>query len=191
MIERRAIPRVKVILPALCWNQSRPDFYAVTDDVARCGIRFKSAVVPAVGEFLTCSIRYAGSLESEVVRAGKHRFAVRVLRAEYPLKLFAQNLVDLAREQNARPLAERAAPRMVPRDQDVIVTTALGAILPGRLINISVSGAAVSLDEPLEIGTLVMIGSTPARVARTFDNGIGAAFLSPLSDGQVGPDVVL
>ncbi|KQP61852.1 hypothetical protein ASG40_03805 [Methylobacterium sp. Leaf399] len=191
MIERRAMTRVKLVLPALCWGKARPDFYAVTDDVTGFGIRFKSATVPAVGERLTCSIRHAGSIETRVIRAEKHRFAVRVLRAEYPLRLVARNLVSLANEQNARPPAERAAPRIVPREQEVVVTTALGATIPGRVLNISVSGAAVSLDRPLAVGTLIMIGNTPAKVARAFDNGIGAAFLSPLADGRVGPEVVL
>lgn len=191
MTERRATPRIKVILPTLCWNQFRPDFYAITDDVSHHGIRFKSAVVPEVGEALVCSIRYAGSLETEVIRSGKQRFAVRILRAEYPLRLIAQNLVSLAQDQQVIPVAERTAPRIVPKEQDVVITTALGVMIPGRVLNISVSGVAVSLDETIEVGTLVLIGSTPAKVSRSFENGIGAAFLSPFHDGEVGPDVVL
>lgn len=191
MIERRALPRIKLVLPALCWSQYRPDFYAVTDDINGFGIRFKSSLVPDLGESLTCSIRYAGSLETKVVRVGKQRFAVRVLRAEYPLKLVAQNLLSLAQEQNPGAMAERTAPRLVPNNRDVVVTTPLGEMIPGRIINISASGAAVALDAPIEVGTLIMIGSTQAKVARSFDDGIGAAFLSPLPNGDVSPDVVL
>lgn len=191
MIERRAIPRIKLVLPALCWSQYRPDFYAVTEDLNGFGIRFKASLVPSVGEKLTCSIRHAGSLETTVVRVGKQRFAVRVLRAEYPLKLVAQNLVSLAQEQNPSMLAQRTASRLVPNNRDVVVTTPLGEMIPGRTLNISTSGAAVSLDAPIQVGTLVMIGSTQARVARSFEDGIGAAFLSPLAQSEVGPDVVL
>lgn len=191
MNERRTTPRIKLVLPALCWNQFRPDFYAVTDDVSKHGIRFKSATVPGIGETLTCSIRHAGSLETQVVRTGRQRFAVRVLRAEYPLRLVARNLVNLAQAQNAVPQAERTARRIVPKIQDVVVTTPLGAVIPGRVTDISASGVAVSLKEPIAVGTLIMIGTTPAKVARCSGNGIGAAFLSPLSHGEISPHVVL
>jgi hypothetical protein len=191
MTERRSIPRVKLVLPALCWSQFRPDFYAVTEDVAQYGIRFKAAVIPSVGETITCSIRHTGSLETKVIRTGRDRFAVRVLRAEYPLRLVAQNLLGLAEEQNAAPVLQRAAERIVPEVSDVVVTTPYGTMIPGRVLNVSVTGAAVSVDEPIEVGTLIMIGSTPAKVARCFDNGIGAAFLSPLQSGQIDARVVL
>ena len=191
MIERRMTPRVKLVLPALCWSRSRSDFYPVTEDVAQDGIRFECATTPLLGETLTCSIRHTGSMETRVVRVGKQRFAVRVLRAEYPLRLVAQNLLSLAEEQNAAPVAQRIHERIVPDAADVVVTTPHGSMIPGRVLNVSVSGAAVSVDEPIAIGTLIMIGSTPAKVARSFENGIGAAFLSPLQGGRVDSTVVL
>lgn len=85
----------------------------------------------------------------------------------------------------------RACPRIVPDIQDVLVTTEAGSMLPGRVINISASGVAVSMEEPLDVGTLIVIGRTRAKVARRFDNGIGAAFLSPLHEDAVGPHIVL
>ena len=185
------MPRVKLVLPALCWSQGRSDFYAVTEDVSTDGIRFKCATVPSVGENLTCSIRHTGSLETQVVRVGKQRFAVRVLRAEYPIRLVAQNLLSLAEEQNALPISQRVHARIVPDAADVVVTTPYGSTIAGRVINVSVSGAAVSVDEPIAIGTLIMIGSTPAKVARRFENGIGASFLSPLHGGRVDSTIVL
>ncbi|WP_019906689.1 PilZ domain-containing protein [Methylobacterium sp. 77] len=191
MSDRRSGARYKVILPALCWNRNRPDFYAVTDDLSFDGIRFKSSVVPSVNERLTCSIRHAGSLEAIVVRAEAEAFAVRVLSADHPLGLVVQSLLDLAKSQNPPPVVTRIDPRIVPDKQDVLVTTEAGSMLPGRLINISASGAAVSMEEPLEVGTLITIGRTRARVARRFENGIGAAFLSPFRHDAVGPHVVL
>lgn len=191
MSERRAGPRYKVILPALCWRRGRADFYAVTEDLSADGIRFRSAVVPHVDEALTCSIRHAGSLEAVVVRTGVESFAVRVLRADHPLGLVVESLVGMALAQNPPTLATRIHPRIVPDVQDVLVTTETGALLAGRVINISASGAALSLEEPVEIGSLITIGRTQAKVARRFENGIGAAFLAPFHEDAVGPHIVL
>lgn len=191
MSERRSEARYKVILPALCWGRHRQNFYAVTDDLSSDGIRFKSSVVPAVDERLTCSIRHAGSLEAIVVRAEAASFAIRVLSADHPLGLVVQSLLSVAKSQNPQPLVTRIHPRIVPEIQDVLVTTEAGSMLPGRVINISASGVAVSMEEPLDVGTLIVIGNTRAKVARRFDNGIGASFLSPLQADAMGPHIVL
>ncbi|CAA2100362.1 hypothetical protein MBUL_00632 [Methylobacterium bullatum] len=191
MSDRRSEARYKVTLPALCWGRHRQNFYAVTDDLSSDGIRFKSSVVPAVDERLTCSIRHAGSIEAIVVRAETSAFAIRVLSADHPLGLVVQSLLSVAKSQNPPPLVTRACPRIVPDIQDVLVTTEAGSMLPGRVINISASGVAVSMEEPLDVGTLIVIGRTRAKVARRFDNGIGAAFLSPLHEDAVGPHIVL
>lgn len=191
MSDRRAETRYKVTLPALCWGRHRPNFYAVTDDLSLDGIRFKSSVVPAVDERLTCSIRHAGSLEAIVVRTETSAFAIRVLGANHPLGLVVQSLLSHAKSQNLPPLVMRALPRIVPERQDVLITTEAGSMRPGRVLNISASGVAVSMEEPLDVGTLIVIGRTRAKVARRFDNGIGAAFLKPLHEDAVGPHVVL
>ncbi|WP_245259475.1 PilZ domain-containing protein [Methylobacterium sp. 10] len=191
MSDRRSEARYKVTLPALCWGRHRPNFYAVTDDLSSDGIRFKSSVVPAVDERLTCSIRHAGSIEAIVVRTETSAFAIRVLSADHPLGLVVQSLLSHARSQNPPPLLTRAFPRIVPESQEVLVTTESGSMRQGRVINISASGVAVSMVEPLDVGTLIVIGKTRAKVARRFDNGIGAAFLSPLHEDAVGPHVVL
>ncbi|GJE18088.1 PilZ domain-containing protein [Methylobacterium marchantiae] len=190
-MNQRRSERYKIILPALCWSRHRPDFYAVTDDLSTDGIRFKSSTIPSVDESLTCSIRHAGSLEAVVVRNAVDSFAVRVLRADHPLGLVVQSLVSLAKAQNPPPMATRIHRRIVPDKQHVLVTTEAGSMLPGRLIDISASGAAISMEEPLDVGTLITIGRTRAKVARRFDNGIGAAFLAPFHHDAIGPDVVL
>ena len=50
-----------------------------------------------------------------------------------------------------------------------------------RVIDISLSGAALSTDLNLPIGTPVKIGTTPARIIRRFDGGYAAEFRFPLS----------
>lgn len=58
-------------------------------------------------------------------------------------------------------------------------------MLPGRLINVSASGAALALDHTLASGARITIGGTTAQVVRIFRDGIGAAFAFPLDPAQV------
>jgi hypothetical protein len=181
----------KLILPALCWSRHRSDFYAVTTDLSVSGLRFRSSVVPGLGEMLTCSIRYAGTLEALVIHRNKAEFVARVTRADRPLPVIVRRLLDLAGEQNVDAAPQRVHPRFVPDKPDILVTTSSGVRVPGRLINVSASGAALTVNIPLEPGMRITIGRTPARVARRFEDGIGAAFLEPLSRENVGRHVSL
>ena len=181
----------RLILPALCWNRYRADFYAVTADLSVAGLRFRSSVVPSRGETLSCSIRHAGSLEALVIEGGKEQFVTRVTRAEAPLSVIVRRLLDLAAEQNGAEVPQRVHPRFVPASPDILVTMSCGTRIPGRLINVSASGAALRIDIPLETGMRITIGRTPATVARRFEDGIGAAFLQPLPAQELGPHVVL
>lgn len=191
MSDSRSEARFKVILPALCWGRGRADFYAVTEELSSAGIRFRSSIIPFVEEALTCSIRHAGSVETIVLRTSPNSFTVRVLRADHPLGLVVQSLVSLGKAQNPPPIATRVHRRIVPNMRQVLVKTAVGTMLPGLIINISASGVAISLEESLDVGTLITVGRTKAKVARRFDDGIGASFLTPLHQDKVGPHVVL
>ncbi|GJE63647.1 hypothetical protein LNAOJCKE_0844 [Methylorubrum aminovorans] len=174
-----------VILPALCWSRRQPDFYAVTQDVSREGISFRSAAEPALDEQITCSIRYIGQVDARVVRTDDRLFLVRLKASRQRAAEVARTLLALSREQERTLQPARAHPRISPDRKDVLVTLEDGRVLPGRLINVSASGAALALDHTLSAGASITIGSTAAQVVRIFRDGIGAAFAFPFDPGQV------
>lgn len=185
MIERTAPERHTVFLPALCWSRRQPDFYAVTQDLSREGIAFRSAAEPALDERLTCSIRYIGQVDARIVRTDGNLFVVRLMASRQRAAEVARAMLALSREQGRTYDAARAHPRINPSRKDVLVTLEDGRVLPGRLINVSASGAALSLDHTLTSGARITIGDTAAQVVRIFRDGIGAAFASPLDPAQV------
>ncbi|MEE7459058.1 pilus assembly protein PilZ [Methylorubrum populi] len=191
MTDRTIPDHHTVILPALCWSRRQPDFHAVTQDISRSGIVFRSAVSPQIDQLLTCSIRYIGLLEARVTGTEENRFTVRVRASRQRSAEIAGTMMALAREQEPSLDTPRVHPRISPTRKDVLVTLVDGRILPGRLINISASGAALSLDYGLANGTPITIGGTAARVVRTFPDGIGAAFTFPLDPAQVHAGIQL
>jgi hypothetical protein len=60
-----------------------------------------------------------------------------------------------------------------------------------RLIDVSLSGAALTLELRPEIGSSLTIGRTPARVVRHFEGGIAVEFLLPLSPDRFDENIVL
>ncbi|WP_407524540.1 PilZ domain-containing protein [Methylobacterium oryzisoli] len=191
MSERRATQRHQVILPALCWSRSRPDFYAVTIDLSTEGIRLRSAIVPFVDEDLICSIRHIGTIETKVTRTEDQDFAVRVLNRRLAPRTVAKKLLFLAEQQRPGLEAVRVHPRVAPLRTEVPVTLEDGHLIVGRLLNVSASGAGLLLGVPLRVGATIILGSRPARVMRCFAGGVGAAFHVPLDPHEVTEAIVL
>ncbi|MCJ2083944.1 PilZ domain-containing protein [Methylobacterium sp. J-090] len=164
-----------VVVPALCWGRDRSEFYAVTDIVSPDGIHFRSATTPLVDEELTCNIRHIGAVETRVVSIGGCAFVVRLLARRQAVASIARELRLLSEQQEAT-VPVRAHPRVTPLKTDVTIELADGRIVPAKLLNISASGVAFTLDAHVAIGASITIGRTAARVARHFEHGVGAVF---------------
>lgn len=191
MTARSPIGPHTVFLPALCWNPHHPDFYAVTEDISSRGIGFRSSVVPQPGEALTCSIRHIGTLKIRVAETGTNTFVARLSVSRERATEIARTMMTLGREQHQPLEPGRVHRRIEPRHRDILVTFEDGGVLPGRLVNVSASGAAVYLTRPVATGTVITLGSKAARVVRQFDDGIGAAFLLPLDPARVDAGIRL
>ena len=191
MIERREALRYKVVLPALCFGEARPEFYAVTDDVSVGGIRFKSATRVRPDETLTCRIRHIGAVEARVIRIEPASFVAKVLTRRPAADHIARGLVMVAKRQVDPHAPARVHARIVPRRRDVRVALADGATVTGALLNVSASGAGLIVDPSPEPGAVITLGRTVARVARHFDGGIGVIFLKPFDPAEVTEDIVL
>jgi len=191
MIERPASNIHTVFLPALCWSRRQPDFYAVTQDLSRDGITFRSASDPAIDEPLTCSIRYIGQLDVRITQVIGQEFVVSVRGGRATLNGLARQFVTLARAQNVRPEPLRGHRRIVPAQKTVAITLESGLSFPGHVLNVSASGIGLLVDRVLELGEIITIGSRAARVARHFEHGIGAAFLEPLEPDAVHATMTL
>ena len=174
-----------VILPALCWNQRRRDFYAITTDVSSEGIRFRSSSRLSPGEDLTCSIRHIGLLEVRIDRTVGQEFLVTVRGGRSALAGLARQFVTLARAQDLRPEVVRVHQRIVPKQKIVQVTLDGGHVCSGHVLNVSASGVALLVEPSLELGTTIQVGRKLARVIRHFTHGVGAAFLEPFEPGAV------
>lgn len=97
----------------------------------------------------------------------------------------ARQFVTLARAQDLRPEPLRVHHRIVPKQTVVQVTLAGGHAVSGHVLNISASGVALRVEPSLELGTVIQIGRTPARVIRQFAHGVGTAFVEPFEPGAV------
>ena len=187
---QRDVPKVQpVVIPAFCRIRDKIDFYAVTADLSLEGVRLRAARIPRQGDVLECRIRHVEPFEGRVVRVSSVDFTVKV-GGRAPGTV-ARQLLDAARVQAVPDNAIRAHRRFVPNIGGILVAPADGRTFEAEILNVSASGAAIGTKQPVEVGSLVTLGSTPARVMREFAGGFGAAFLQPFDPGVVDVDLIL
>jgi hypothetical protein len=141
-----------------------PDWVALTSPV-----RVK------VGERVIAQIDHLGKLEGAVISVLEHGFMMSIANNNNRDN-FAAKLEWLEKHKNHDASERRAAPREMPTDlySDLILPD--GRRETCRVLDISVSGAAISAATVPEIGTVVTIGTVLGRVVRHVKGGFAVRF---------------
>jgi len=88
--------------------------------------------------------------------------------------LFGDPIAKMRKTDQGAALRTHA--RFTPINPHSVLTLADGRRSACRVVDVSASGAAVLSNAPVEIGTLVALGSLPGRVVRVLKNGFAVQF---------------
>jgi hypothetical protein len=91
----------------------------------------------------------------------------------------------LEQHKNSEVRDQRADSRFVPRDPYSRMLLADGHVENCLILDLSISGAAVSADTIPAIGAVLAIGSLTSRVVRHFDEGFAVRFIERQSRDTV------
>lgn len=149
-----------------------------------CSISTRVAVVvgPVVGkldEVVTAHFDEFGILRGRIIRQLPSGFAAELqLNAVERSKLGGKIAWQKKRVHGQVP-DRREHKRILPRDPRSVITMADGTRVPCFVIDISLSGVAVSAHIAPEIGTPMAVGKMVGRVVRYLDGGFALQFLAP------------
>ena len=138
-----------------------------------------------MGDGVTAYIPSFGKLVGRVSRVMAGGFVMTLMLPAPQRRRIAIRLAWLQEHQahDTRDLRRHA--RVVPREPFGRITFADGTCLSCLVLDMSVTGAAISADRVPEIGTLVTVGRVPARVCRHFPEGFAVAYLEELPAGSL------
>ncbi|WP_245238658.1 PilZ domain-containing protein [Methylobacterium platani] len=103
---------------------------------------------------------------------------------------FAARLDWLAAQASGRA-DQRSDPRIVPTHTAVEVRRADGRVLPGRVVDLSMTGAAIATTELPPVGEAITVGKRRATVVRHLQSGFAVTFRLPFRPETFGLHVVL
>ena len=179
--DRRQHQRVRVAVLGRYMLSDRREYPCQTVDMSPGGVRLTCAVKGELGERVVLYLELIGRIEGVVARHTPGGFAVQLAATPRKRDKLASQLTWLANRELLGLPESRSHERIVPDKPGVMLKLENGREIPARLIDISLSGAAISCTATPPMGSLVTVGSTPGRLVRVFEGGFGVQFLLPLS----------
>lgn len=136
-------------------------------------------VTPAsgeIGERVVAYVDHLGRIEGKILRLFHGGFAMSVNASEQKRDKLAAKLTWLANRHELNLPEDRRHERITPKQPTAEIKLEDGRSYTARIIDLSLSGAAIELAVRPAIGTILWIANMRGRVVRHFDEGIAIEF---------------
>ena len=171
---RRTHARVNIVLEATFLRANGAETPCLVTNISAGGAVIKSKNPPQNGEKVVIYIDTIGRFEAKVVRITKDGFAVdyRGRRAKSKRTadalLYALNNAFTSKNMRRHPRVKTTARAFVIHKD--------GEKIPCSILDISLTGASIQIDNPPPLGASIIVGKMRATVIRRHDTGIGVIF---------------
>jgi hypothetical protein len=174
--ERRRFQRVRVNLLGRYMLADRREFPCQVLDMSPGGMALVAPVCGKAGERVVAYIDHLGRLEGNIVRVVENGFAMSISATPRKRDKLAAQLTWLANRHILGLPEDRRHGRIVPRNPRSSLVMPNGTNVTCRIIDMSLSGAAVAIENPPPVGALVTLGKTQGRVVRHIEGGFAIEF---------------
>ena len=176
--ERRKHQRVKVNLLGRYMLADRREYPCQVINMSPGGIAFMAPVAGEVGDRVIAYVDHLGRLEGKIARTFQNGFAMTIAATSRKRDKLASQLTWIANRHILNLPEDRRHGRFAPRNPLARLILADGRNVACRVIDLSQSGAAISIQPHLrpEVGAMVTIGKTQGRVVRHIDDGFALEF---------------
>ena len=189
--EKRRFTRVKLALIGRYMIEDRREFPCQTIDISVGGLALTAPVRGAVGERIVAYIETLGRIEGRVARHLDHGFAMTALLSPAKREAVVNKLMWLINHRDLGLPEDRRGERVEPRRTETLIRLPDGAKFPAQILDLSIFGVAVASETRPPVGSMLHVGSRPARVMRHFEDGLALEFALPLSYDVFDQNLIL
>lgn len=176
-VERRRHQRVSISLLGRYMLADRQEYPCQITDMSPGGVAMIAPVKGSEGERVICYFDHVGRIEGLIARELENGFALRVNVPLTKREKLADQLTWLANRHDLGMPEDRRHERIVPKNPRATLVLADGTSYSVRMVDISISGAAMLSDVTVLVGTAVTVGNTAARVVRVSASGLAVEFV--------------
>jgi hypothetical protein len=184
-VDRRRFQRVQLSLLGRCMFPDRRECPCQLLEISPGEAAFVSPFCGEFGERIIAYIDNIGRLEGVIIGTSDHGFVMSISASQRKRDKLADTLTWLANRQVLDLSEDRRYLRRTPKRSDATMILADGTAHSVRVIDMSLSGAAIATSLRPPLGSPVRLGRLGARVVRHFDDGIGIEFMRLMSDAAI------
>lgn len=174
--DQRRFQRVALSLLGRFMLEDRREYPCQTRDISPGSAALITPVPGRIGERIIAYIDHIGRVEGRIVRVFADGMAMSINATPRKRDKLAAKLTWLANRHELNLPEDRRHDRISSFVNAAIVSLPDGREYQARVIDISLSGAALSLDVQPPLGSPVTIGKLRANVIRHFEGGIAVEF---------------
>jgi hypothetical protein len=187
--ERRRHQRVRVLLTGRFMREDRQEFPCQTINMSPGGVTLSTPTPPRAGEHVVAYIDHVGRVEGRCTRVFENGFAMTISATLRRRDKLADQLTWFANRNTLGLPEDRRHKRIELRNPRSTLLLPDGNTIECRVVDVSLSGAAVATKAKLPLGSPVTLGRTPARVVRHLDSGFALEFSRLQSPDTLERDV--
>ena len=176
--ERRRFQRVKVQLLGRYMLADRREFPCQVINMSPGGVAMLAPGIGNLGERVVAYLDHIGRVEGKITRLLDNGFAMTVGATPRKRDKLAAQLTWLANRQILNLPEDRRHERIVPRNPMAwLKLDDEGREISCRIIDLSLSGAALAAEFRPPVKSAVTLGRIQARVVRHLDEGFAIEFV--------------
>ena len=176
--ERRRFHRVSVDLLGRFMLENQSEYPCRVETMSPGDVSVLTPIVPKKEERVILYADHVGRLEGAVARVFPGGFAMTVRGTERKREKLAAQLTWLANRHELDLPEDRRHERIQPRNPFIDITLDDGRTYKVRIIDLSLSGAAVQSSVRPAIGSRIVIGKMQGRIVRHLEEGLAIEFAS-------------
>lgn len=174
--EKRNFQRVRVKIYGRFMLEDRSEHSCQVLDMSPGNVALRCDRIGNPGEKIIAYLDHIGRVEGVVTRTMQDGFAMTIIASERKRDKLAAQLTWLANKHELDLPEDRRHERVAPRNPMSVLHLMDGRQYQCRIIDLSLSGAALEVDVKPALGVQVMLGAMRAQVVRHFDDGVAIEF---------------
>lgn len=174
--ERRNFQRVRVKVYGRYMLEDRSEHPCQVIDMSPGDVALRADRPGELGEKVIVYLDHIGRVEGVVTRLFRDGFAMTILASERKRDKLAAQLTWLANRHELDLPEDRRHERITPRNPLSTLRLDDGKEYRCRIIDLSLSGAAIEIEVKPALGAAVTLGAMRGRVVRHFEDGVAIEF---------------
>ena len=183
--DRRRFQRVQLSLLGRCMFPDQRECPCQVSEISPGDASIVSPFSGDLGERVIAYIDNVGRVEGVILERTNQGFVMSISASQRKRDKLADTLTWLANRNVLSLDEDRRHLRRAPKRSETSIALSDGSTHTVRVIDMSLSGAAISTNLRPPIGSPVRLGRLGARIVRHFDDGIGIEFMRLMSDTAI------